>query len=136
MRLSVFARLFSLVAVFHTVIPTQAEAATALFRVKRTWWGGGGTTVMVRRFALALGAMLIAVGCATNWVHPDPDADWDAAYADCSPKDEAANGGETNEQAMKDCLEAKGWVEQQTSKPPLLSRWRARPRKPMLPRFY
>jgi hypothetical protein len=73
---------------------------------------------MIRRFVTILGAMLIAVGCATNWVHPDPDADWGAAYADCSPKDEAANGGETNEQAMKDCLEAKGWVEQQTSEPP------------------
>jgi hypothetical protein len=79
---------------------------------------------MIRRFVTILGAMLIAVGCATNWVHPDPDADWDAAYADCSPKDEAANGGETNEQAMKDCLEAKGWVEQQTRKPPQRSRWR------------
>jgi hypothetical protein len=79
---------------------------------------------MIRRFVTILGAMLIAVGCATNWVHPDPDADWDAAYADCSPKDEAANGGETNEQAMKDCLEAKGWVEQQTSKPPQRRRYR------------
>ncbi len=81
----------------------------------------------MRRFVTILGAMLIAVGCATNWVHPDPDADWDAAYADCSPKDEAANGGETNEQAMKDCLEAKGWVEQQTSKPPQRRRWRGPP---------
>jgi hypothetical protein len=39
MRLSVFTLLFSLVAAFHTVIPTQAEAASALFRMKRSWWG-------------------------------------------------------------------------------------------------
>ncbi len=90
---------------------------------------------MIRRFVTILGAMLIAVGCATNWVHPDPDADWDAAYADCSPKDEAANGGESNEQAMKDCLEAKGWVwvEQQTSKPPQRRRWHKRPPRPQGP---
>jgi hypothetical protein len=37
MRLSVFTLLFTLVAAFHTVIPTQAEAASALFRVKRSW---------------------------------------------------------------------------------------------------
>ena len=39
MRLSVFTLLFTLVAAFHTVIPTQAEAASALFRVKRSWSG-------------------------------------------------------------------------------------------------
>jgi hypothetical protein len=43
-RLSVFTLLFSLVAALHTVIPTQAEAASALFRAKRTWWGGGAPT--------------------------------------------------------------------------------------------
>ena len=41
MRLSVFTLLFSLVAAFHTVIPTQAEAAdVGLSRMMRTWWGG------------------------------------------------------------------------------------------------
>jgi hypothetical protein len=44
MRLSVFTLLFSLVAAFHTVIPTQAEASSALFRVKRSWIGQGATT--------------------------------------------------------------------------------------------
>ncbi len=39
MRLCVFTLLFSLVAAFHTAIPTQAEAASALFRVKRSWSG-------------------------------------------------------------------------------------------------
>ncbi len=83
----------------------------------------------MRRFALALGAMLIAAGCATKWVHPDPDADWDAAYADCSLKAEAAINGETDEKAMKDCLKAKGWVEDQTRKQRQPSRSRTpRPR--------
>ena len=109
MCLSVFTLLFSLVAALHTVIPTQAEADTALFRVKRTWWGGGVTTVMVRRFVLALGAILIATGCTAKWVHPDSDADWDAAYAECSLRAEAVGSGEMHEQAMEDCLKAKGW---------------------------
>jgi hypothetical protein len=61
------------------------------------------------RLALALGLMVIAVGCTTKWVHPDPTADWDAAYADCFQKAEAADSGEMDTQAMKDCLEAKGW---------------------------
>ena len=63
---------------------------------------------------------LVAAGCATKWVHPDPDADWDAAYADCAPEAEAAGSGEIDNQVMKDCLEAKGWVELQTSNPSFL----------------
>jgi hypothetical protein len=44
MRSSVFTLLFTLVAAFHTVIPTWAEAAdVGLFRMKRTWWGGTST---------------------------------------------------------------------------------------------
>ncbi len=89
----------------------------------------------MRRFALALGAMLIAVGCAATWVHPDPDADWDAAYADCSLKAEAAGSGEMDKQAMNDCLEAKGWVEDKTSKPRPPNRPR-QPRRQSRPRPY
>ena len=81
------------------------------------------------RFVLVLGAMSIAVGCATKWVHPGPDADWDVDYTDCSLKAEAAINGETDEQAMKDCLEAKGWVEDQTRKQRRPSRLRT-PRSP------
>jgi hypothetical protein len=44
MRLSVFSLLFALVAAFNIAIPTEAEAASALFRVKRSWIGGGATT--------------------------------------------------------------------------------------------
>jgi hypothetical protein len=69
---------------------------------------------MMRRFVSVLGAMLIAAACATNWVHPNPGADWDAAYADCFPKAEAAGGGKVDKQAMEDCLKAKGW---EVSKP-------------------
>ena len=88
----------------------------------------------MRRFALALGAMLIAVGCAATWVHPDPVVDWDAAYANCSSKAEAAGSGEMDKQAMNDCLEAKGWVEDKTSKPRQSSRSRTpRPRRPSRP---
>ena len=90
----------------------------------------------MRRFALALGAMLIAAGCATNWVHPDPDADWDTAYADCVPEAEAAGSGEIDEQAMKACLEAKGWVEE-PREPRQRSRSRTpRPRPRRAPRPY
>ena len=89
----------------------------------------------MRRFALALGAMLIAAGCATKWVHPDPDADWDAAYADCSLKAEAAINGETDEQAIKACLEEKGWIEEKTSRRRQSSRSRT-PRPRRAPRPY
>ncbi len=47
-RLSIFTLLFTLVAACHIAIPTQAEAASALFRVKQSWSGltdngtGGG----------------------------------------------------------------------------------------------
>jgi hypothetical protein len=43
---TLFTLLFSLVAAVHTVIPTQAEAASALFRVKQSWSGltNNGTT--------------------------------------------------------------------------------------------
>jgi hypothetical protein len=46
MRLSVLTLLFTLVATFHTVIPPQAEAGSALFRVKQSWSGltNNGTT--------------------------------------------------------------------------------------------
>jgi hypothetical protein len=46
MRLYGFTLLFTFIAAFHTVIPTQAEAATALFRVKQSWSGltNNGTT--------------------------------------------------------------------------------------------
>ena len=37
MRLSVFTLLFALVAAFHTIIPTQAEAGSALFRIEQRW---------------------------------------------------------------------------------------------------
>jgi hypothetical protein len=70
----------------------------------------------MRRFVSVLGAMSIAVGCATNWVHPDPEANWDAAYADCLSKAEAADSGEMDEQVMNACLEEKGWVEEQPSR--------------------
>ena len=90
---------------------------------------------MMRRFVSVLGAMLIAAGCTTTWVHPDPDADWDAAYADCFPNAKAAGSGEMDEQVMKDCLEAKGWVEDKTSKPRQPSRSR-QPRRPSRPRPY
>ncbi len=72
---------------------------------------------MMRRFVSVLSAMLIAVGCAANWVHWDPDADWDADYADCSQKAETAGSGEVDKQVIKVCLEANGWVEDKTSKP-------------------
>jgi hypothetical protein len=88
------------------------------------------------RFVSVLGAMLMVVGCATNWVHPDPDADWDADHADCVPEAEAAGSGEIDEQAMKVCLEAKGWVEDQTSRSRQPSRSRTprpRPRRPSRP---
>ena len=87
---------------------------------------------MMRRFVSVLGAMLIAAGCATTWVHPDPNADWDAAYADCSSKAEAAGSGEVDKQVMKDCLEAKGWVEDKTSR----RRQSSRPRRSSRPRSY
>ena len=90
----------------------------------------------MRRFALALGAMLIAAGCATKWVHPDPDADWDAAYADCAPEVEAAGGDEIDKQVVKACLEEKGWVEEKTSTRRQSSRSRTprpRPRRPSRP---
>ena len=71
------------------------------------------------RLALALGSMVIAVGCTTKWVHPDPTADWDAAHADCFQKAEAADSGEIDEQVMKDCLEAKGWEVKKARRPSL-----------------
>ena len=37
MRLFVFTLLFALVAAFHTIIPTQAQADKALFRVEQRW---------------------------------------------------------------------------------------------------
>ena len=79
---------------------------------------------MMRRFVSVLGAMSIAVGCATNWVHPDPDADWDAAHADCLSKAQAAGSGEMDEQVMNACLEEKGWVKEKTrrSRPSTRSR--------------
>jgi hypothetical protein len=46
MRVSIFTLLFFVVAAFHTVIPTQAEAASALFRMKRSWWGPAPTTTL------------------------------------------------------------------------------------------
>ena len=63
------------------------------------------------RRALALSSIVIAVGCTTRWVHPNPAADWDAAYAECSqkPEAEAADRGEMDKPAMEDCLEVKGW---------------------------
>jgi hypothetical protein len=92
---------------------------------------------VVQRFVSVLGAMLIAVGCASKWVHPDPDADWDTAYAECSLKAEAAGNGEALEQAAKDCLEGKGWVEDRTSKRRQPSGSRTpRPRPRRTPRPY
>ena len=72
---------------------------------------------MRRRFASVLGPMLFAVGCAANWVHWHPDADWDADYADCSQKAEAAGSGEIDKKVIKVCLEANGWVEVEARKP-------------------
>ena len=69
------------------------------------------------RLALALGLMVVAVGCTTKWVHPDPTADWDAAYAECYLKIEAVGSGEMHEQAMKNCLEAKGWEVRKPRRP-------------------
>ena len=57
---------------------------------------------------------LVAAGCATKWVHPDPDADWDATYAECAPEAEAAGSDEIDKQVVKACLEEKGWVEEKT----------------------
>ncbi len=87
---------------------------------------------MMRRFVLALGSMLVATGCAARWVHPDPDADWDAALAECSLKAEAAGSGEVVEQAMKSCLEAKGWEVSKHRRPGE----QHRPRRPGGPRPY
>ncbi len=92
---------------------------------------------MIRRFVTILGAMLIAVGCATRWVHPDPDADWDAAYADCAPKAEVAGSGEIDKQVLKACLEEKGWIEETASERRQSSRSRTpRPRTRRIPRPY
>jgi mannose/fructose/N-acetylgalactosamine-specific phosphotransferase system component IIC len=41
MRLYILPLFFALVAAFHTVIPTQAEAATAMFSTKRTFFSDG-----------------------------------------------------------------------------------------------
>ena len=41
MRLYFAPLFFALVAAFHTVIPTQAEAATAMFSTKRTFFSDG-----------------------------------------------------------------------------------------------
>ena len=79
---------------------------------------------------------LVAAGCATKWVHPDPDADWDAAYADCAPEAEAAGSDEIDKQVVKACLEEKGWVEEKISTRRQSSRARAprpRPRRPSRP---
>jgi hypothetical protein len=42
MRTTVLSLLFLLFTALYTAIPTQAEAASALFRMKRAWWGTGG----------------------------------------------------------------------------------------------
>jgi hypothetical protein len=41
MRLYALPLLFTLVATFHTVVPTEAEAATAMFSTKRTFYNDG-----------------------------------------------------------------------------------------------
>ena len=90
----------------------------------------------MRRIVSVLGAMFIAMGCATKWVHPDPGADWDAAYADCAPKAEVAGSGEIDKQVLKACLEEKGWIEETASERRQSSRSRAprpRPRRPSRP---
>ena len=79
---------------------------------------------------------LVAAGCATKWVHPDPDADWDAAYADCAPEAEAAGSDEIDKHVLKACLEEKGWIEERASERRQSNRSRTsrpRPRRPSRP---
>jgi putative hemolysin len=72
----------------------------------------------MKKPAIAMSLLVVLVGCATKYTHPDySEQKWAADYAFCSAQGGQASGANDpystrRDRTIRDCLIGKGWSKQ------------------------